>query len=234
MILKASAANGSSSSAGARQLLVRLGIDALDRRDVERRRQVVDDRVEQQLDALVLERRAARAPARACPAIVALAERGARARSAVGSLPSRYFAISSSSTSAPASIIVARAARRASSQLGGDRPIVGLGAELRRRPRSTRLHRDQVDDAREARPRRRAGAGSATGVAPRRSRICVDARGRKSAPTRSILLMNAMRGTRYLSAWRQTVSVCGSTPLTAVRTPRPRRRARAGSARPRW
>ena len=31
---------------------------------------------------------------------------------------------------------------------------------------------------------------------------------------RSILLMNAMRGTEYLSAWRQTVSDCGSTPAT--------------------
>jgi len=37
----------------------RLRIDALDRRDVERRRQVVDDRVEQRLDTLVLEGRAA-------------------------------------------------------------------------------------------------------------------------------------------------------------------------------
>ena len=36
----------------------------------------------------------------------------------------------------------------------------------------------------------------------------------KSAPMRSILLMKAMRGTRYLSAWRQTVSDCGSTPAT--------------------
>src|SRR6202167_1577196 len=27
--------------------------------------------------------------------------------------------------------------------------------------------------------------------------------------------MNAMRGTRYLSAWRQTVSDCGCTPATA-------------------
>ena len=40
----------------------------------------------------------------------------------------------------------------------------------------------------------------------------------KSAPMRSILLMNAMRGTRYLSAWRQTVSDCGSTPATESNT----------------
>ena len=35
---------------------------------------------------------------------------------------------------------------------------------------------------------------------------------------RSILLMNAMRGTRYLSAWRQTVSDWGSTPATESKT----------------
>jgi hypothetical protein len=31
----------------------------------------------------------------------------------------------------------------------------------------------------------------------------------------SILLQKIMRGTRYLSAWRHTVSVCGSTPALA-------------------
>ena len=30
--------------------------------------------------------------------------------------------------------------------------------------------------------------------------------------------MKQMRGTRYLLAWRQTVSVCGSTPATASKT----------------
>ena len=35
---------------------------------------------------------------------------------------------------------------------------------------------------------------------------------------RSILLMNAMRGTWYLSAWRQTVSDWGSTPATESKT----------------
>ena len=37
-----------------------------------------------------------------------------------------------------------------------------------------------------------------------------------SAPTRSILLTKQIRGTPYLSAWRQTVSDCGSTPATRV------------------
>ena len=41
---------------------------------------------------------------------------------------------------------------------------------------------------------------------------------KKSAPTRSILLMKQMRGTLYLSAWCQTVSLCGSTPFTPSNT----------------
>ena len=41
---------------------------------------------------------------------------------------------------------------------------------------------------------------------------------KKSAPRRSILLTKHMRGTPYLLAWRQTVSVCGSTPATPSNT----------------
>ena len=61
MILNASAENGSLSSADALDLglVLRVRVDAGDRRNVERRRQVVDDRVEHRLDALVLERGAA-------------------------------------------------------------------------------------------------------------------------------------------------------------------------------
>ena len=56
-----------------------------------------------------------------------------------------------------------------------------------------------------------------TGFAPRRSRIdCTAAK--KFAPVRSILLMNAIRGTAYLLAWRQTVSDCGCTPATESNT----------------
>ena len=52
-----------------------------------------------------------------------------------------------------------------------------------------------------------------TALAARRSTIVLTEPS-KSAPMRSILLMNAIRGTAYLSAWRQTVSDCGSTPAT--------------------
>ncbi len=41
---------------------------------------------------------------------------------------------------------------------------------------------------------------------------------RKLAPVRSILLMKAIRGTRYRSACRQTVSDWGWTPATASNT----------------
>src|SRR3954468_17355267 len=56
-----------------------------------------------------------------------------------------------------------------------------------------------------------------TGFAPRRSTIDWTAL-KKSAPVRSILLMNAIRGTLYLSACRQTVSDWGWTPATLSKT----------------
>ena len=61
------------------------------------------------------------------------------------------------------------------------------------------------------------GSWMTTGLAPSLVRICATV-SLKSAPTRSILLTKQIRGTRYLSAWRQTVSDCGSTPDTASNT----------------
>ena len=55
------------------------------------------------------------------------------------------------------------------------------------------------------------GSWIAIGLAPRRSTISARQR-KKSAPILSILLAKTMRGTLYLSPWRHTVSVCGSTP----------------------
>ena len=61
------------------------------------------------------------------------------------------------------------------------------------------------------------GSCTSATVASRRSLIMSTQR-KKSAPTRSILLTKHIRGTLYLLAWRQTVSVCGSTPATASNT----------------
>jgi hypothetical protein len=82
-------------------------------------------------------------------------------------------------------------------------------------PRSSvqtiRLHLDEVDDAAEVllladrqlhRYRVRAEPVDHRLHRPKEVR----------RPVRSILLMNAIRGTLYLSACRQTVSDCGSTP----------------------
>ncbi len=52
-----------------------------------------------------------------------------------------------------------------------------------------------------------------TGLAPRDCSISRTT-AKKSAPGRSSLLTKAMQGTLYFSAWRQTVSDCGSTPPT--------------------
>ena len=62
------------------------------------------------------------------------------------------------------------------------------------------------------------GSWTTKGFALRRSSIIRTVRP-KSAPVRSILLMKQIRGTPYRSAWRHTVSVCGSTPATASNTP---------------
>jgi hypothetical protein len=75
------------------------------------------------------------------------------------------------------------------------------------------------------------GSWISTGVAFSRSRIMLAQR-KTSAPTRSILLMKASRGTPYRSAWRHTVSDWGSTPPTAsntATTPSSTRRLRSTS-----
>ena len=61
------------------------------------------------------------------------------------------------------------------------------------------------------------GSCNTSGLAPSRSSIIATQRG-KSAPIRSILLTKQIRGTPYLSAWRHTVSDCGSTPATESNT----------------
>ena len=53
-----------------------------------------------------------------------------------------------------------------------------------------------------------------TALAPNISLTCFTTF-KKSAPLRSILFTNPIRGTLYLLACLQTVSLCGSTPLTA-------------------
>ena len=61
--------------------------------------------------------------------------------------------------------------------------------------------------------------GICTGIGwlSRRSAISPKTRS-NSAPMRSILLMKQSRGTLYLVACRQTVSLCASTPSTAEKT----------------
>ena len=79
---------------------------------------------------------------------------------------------------------------------------------------------DEVDDALQSPPRRRSGVESGAGSALRRSMIISSVRSNE-APVRSILLTKQNRGTAYLSACRQTVSDCGSTPATASNTTTP-------------
>ena len=147
MILNAARRTARSSSALRSSALSLSGLMPFDRRDVERRREVVDDRVEQRLHALVLERRAAEhrdeLEAAACPC-------GARATISASVIwsasPSRNFAMSASSTSAQASIIFSRSsAHLALRSAGISTPLVLLA--LRLVVEDGGLHRDEVDHA---------------------------------------------------------------------------------------
>ena len=229
MILNASSDSGSLSS-GLRTTSFALVVDALDRRHVERRRQVVDHRVEQRLHALVLEGRAAQHRI----------ERAGDHRLADQPLERRLVGL----------LAVEVGCHRVVVELDGGldhllavflRPGRAGRPGSRRRDTSRRAPRRPRPPPSCARGRSRPlkllsapiGSWIATGLAPRRSTMSFR-HWKKSAPILSILLAKTMRGTLYLSPWRQTVSVCGSTPWLRIEHARPRRRARAASARPRW
>ena len=136
MILKASAANGSLVLRRPLDVVPRARHRARCRRDVRRRGKVVHDRVQQGLDALVLERRPAHhgedLPLHRRP-------RGGRARQPSSSRParpSRYVAMIASSVSASFSTRCARAALAASATLRGDLDPRGTARPGHPRPRS--------------------------------------------------------------------------------------------------
>ena len=149
-ILNTSAANGSLFfgarvifSPGLPSLIVR-GSTPVHRRDIGRRRQVRDDRIEQRVDALVAQRGAAEhgdhlhGDRRLADA--------ASSSAGVRSAPSRYFAaIASSSRRAPRSSRRARwrPARRARAGCRRARRVGDLAGER------DRLHRDEIDAALE-------------------------------------------------------------------------------------
>ena len=147
------------------------------------------------------------------PAIGRLADGACGSRRCDSSSPARYFSISASSCSTAASISSCRACSTALLEGVGHRHLGERLAERLVVEDDTRPARDHVDVPGEslARADRQldrerllasGGPGSSRGS------------GRSSAPTRSILFAKMMRGTPYRSAWRHTVSVCGSTPAT--------------------
>ena len=211
-ILNASAANGASSfDLALLEVLVVVRQVALDRGHFDRRRQVVDHRVEQRLHALVLERGAAEhrhdTPSRSVALriarrissmrqllavevllhqLVVVLDRGLdRPRGAPASTASLY----SAGTSTTSNVLP----RLASSKMYCLRSMTSMWP-VNSSPEPT-------------------GSWSANARLRQPSRIIVMQRS-KSAPTRSILFEKIMRGTLYRSAWRHTVSVCGSTPAT--------------------
>ena len=133
-----------------------------------------------------------------------------------GSSPSiKYFSISSSSISTATSIILARHSSACSFRLSR----IGRFSQLAPRSSPAQTHSSMV--TRSIMPSSSfsapIGICIGQGVAPVRSLI-IWTQLKKSAPILSILFTNTIRGTLYRSAWRHTVSVCGSTPAFASRT----------------
>ena len=135
--------------------------------------------------------------------------------SSLGSLPSRYSSIISSSFSAMVSISLSRQSRAASAWSSGMDTmsyVSPLPSVCQTRARI--LIRSMTPRKSDSTPH---GSWMTSGVAPRRSVIMSTQRW-NSAPTRSILLTKQILGTPYRSAWRHTVSDCGSTPATPSKT----------------
>ena len=135
--------------------------------------------------------------------------------SLVSGWPSRYLAISASSTSATASSMAARYSLACSTSSAGISiswyfaPMVSSSKVM-----PFILTRSTMPRNLSSAPM---GMWMGSGRAPSLA-LMVSTDMKKSAPTRSILLMKQTRGTLYLSAWRHTVSDCGSTPFTASKT----------------
>ena len=176
---------------------------------------IVDDGVEQRLHALVLERRAAQHRHQ-------LVGERALADAALERLRVRLLA----AQVALERVVVELDRGLDQGMRGTPRPAPRARPGSRRYSNSApsvssfQMHRllaDQVDvadvvglgaDRQGQHQRRRAQAARGSSSTQRK----------KSAPIRSILLTKQIRGTRYLSAWRQTVSDCGSTPATESNT----------------
>ncbi len=159
-------------------LVAGLRVGARDGALVERRRQVVDDRVEQRLDALVLERRAAQ-DGRDREVERARADRGAQRRGVdLLVLEVRHHDVVVVIGDGLDQVVAAPAAAAASSA-GISRsshvsPIESVVAD--------RLALDEVDDRPRTRPRRRSGAGSGRGARRGGRRIELHRRRRSRRP----------------------------------------------------
>ena len=137
-----------------------------------------------------------------------------RISATVSSSPARYFSISSSSCSTAASTALWRAASTASRRSAGTSVTVNVLPSVD----SSKMYCLRSMTSMWPVKSSPEPTGSCSGNARRDSRSWIIARQRsKLAPVRSILLAKIIRGTRYRSAWRHTVSVCGSTPATESR-----------------
>ena len=189
-------------------------LQALHRRQIDRRRQEVHDRVEQRLHTLVLEGRAAEHRDELV-ADRALAQQPRRssprpARRRRDRPPSPRRRTRRRPRAASARVLLGH-------EIGAGRAGSGSCDIWRRAsPRARSSACCGSGRRRPGTPPRRRSASDDDGVGAQAIAGSCATQRSKFAPIRSILLTKQMRGTRYLSACRQTVSDCGSTPATAV------------------
>src|SRR5829696_293861 len=126
------------------------------------------------------------------------------------SSPPKYFSSSASSVSATASSSLVRYSSDLSSTSAGISMVSYVSPSLVS-PRHTLAFISTRSTTPSKSPSEPIGSWIGMTLAPRRSSM-VRTEKQKSAPILSILLTKQMRGTSYLSAWRQTCSDCGSTP----------------------
>ena len=137
-----------------------------------------------------------------------------RTSASVSSAPRRYFSRSSSWCSTAASSSSCRSVSTLARSESGIPTSVIVAPSSSSQTYAFMATMSITPVKRSASPR---GYCTANAFAPSRSRI-MPTTWSKSAPVRSILLTNAIRGTPYRSAWRHTVSDWGSTPPTAQKT----------------
>ncbi len=138
-------------------------------------------------------------------------------------MPSKYFSVRASSCSATRSTSLCRQASASAFLFSG----ISFSTIFSPCSPSNWINRIRIRSITpEKSPSKPTGIFTATALGVRRSKIELKLFS-KLAPILSNLFIKHIRGTLYLSAWRQTVSDCGSTPATPSKTTTPPSKTRS-------